>query len=477
MKRLLIVLILVGLLIIPINATTGERGQYFMGYQSAPYNYSITIDLVNDACEAIGEKDYPYGTIGDYSWYATQLNDTITASHSGTPGYWDRTTAWPDETAWLNYRSACNSSSPHYESLLYWAVNGTFFNLTADFAGTPRNGTGPLEVTLQDASLNVSGSATYTWSISPSAGVYWWDADQEGETQVITILQNGAYTVSLNVTDSLLRTDTETKTDYINVYNSTSIGTVRIRPLDAISGYPIQGANISVWDQSNSSWTNQTATSGEVSVNIINGNLFDAYGSAYGYDDNDFTGETAVNGQLYVLPMYPATMPANVSAGNVTLYVTVVEADDSTKRISGALVSVAAPWPKVITGTTNSNGLAQFTVPNQTALMIAVSKSGYMGASLSVNSGTGNGGDAYIEQTVLLEKLVKTTAPTQTTLPGGGTPTATVTVIPGCEDPTSPECHTAQNSATMGWLSENSMSLVMFFVVCFIIFMIKGIGR
>jgi hypothetical protein len=128
---------------------------------------------------------------------------------------------------------------------------------------------------------------------------------------------------------------------------------------------------------------------------------------------------------------------------------------------------------------TNSGGIAQFVVPNQTTVWIDAQATGqgYQGATQSTYTGTGSGSSASVTVTIYLSKKTVTPTVTATTLPGGGTPTPTTTILPGCEDPMSAECQASQNEYSMGWLSQNGLMLIQFFVLCFLIFMIKGMGR
>jgi hypothetical protein len=73
--------------------------------------------------------------------------------------------------------------------------------------------------------------------------------------------------------------------------------------------------------------------------------------------------------------------------------------------------------------------MVSFVVPNNTVIYFYASKAGYTDGGTSVNSGTGSGGDASVYTDVTLQRSTVTTAPTATTLPGGGTPTATAATV------------------------------------------------
>ena len=172
------------------------------------------------------------------------------------------------------------------------------------------------------------------------------------------------------------------------------------------------------------------------------------------------------------------TNTTNVSAGNVTLFVSVFDNADHTKPIVGAGVTVITA-SSAQGQFTNSGGSAQFAVPNKTTVLIDVEAvgQGYNGATQSVYTGTGSGASASVTATVYLSKKTVTPTIPVPTISGGGTATPTITILPGCEDPMSAACQASQNDYSMGWLSQNGLMLIQFFVICFIIFMFKGMGK
>jgi PKD repeat protein len=351
--------------------------------------------------------------------------------------------------------------------------NGTPPAPNADFVGTPLNGTTLLTVVFTDTSTNVYGTATYNWSISPimSGNI---GNSGTNRNQTTLFMNPGNYTVSHGV-ETPYGSDIETKVEYITALNSSVLGTLYITAINSLTGYPIQGATLNLNDVENSSWVNATTATGTSQITGIKTHTVNVYASSPGFADNDKLGIPISNVYDSIL-LFPANV-SNVSAGNVTLFVSVYEGDEHSKPIPNAGVNVIGPNGG--SGQyTNSGGTAQFMVANKTTYLIDVQATGHRGASTSVYSGTGSGGSASVTVTVYLDKNTVTPTVTQTTLPGGGTPTPTITVLPGCElDPSSPECQASQNNEAMAWISANGMGLVQFFVLCFIVFMIKGMGK
>ena len=69
------------------------------------------------------------------------------------------------------------------------------------------------------------------------------DMDNEDITMLFT--QNGNFTISHGVSCHG-GSNISTKTDYIHIYNATALSTFRVRAVDAISGYGVNGAQVDV---------------------------------------------------------------------------------------------------------------------------------------------------------------------------------------------------------------------------------------
>lgn len=346
--------------------------------------------------------------------------------------------------------------------------------LNADFTATPVSGTAPLYVSFSDNSTQNPTGWNWT-SIGPGAVAFNPSSTSRNVTAYFNV--EGNYTI-VHGASNAYSSDIENKTNYIWVQNASQQTTLYITAINSLNGYPIHGATINLKDVENGSWVNTTTSTGTAQITGISTHTVNIYGSATGFSSNDKLGVPFTNIYDSIL-LYPANI-TNVTAGNVTLFVNVYDANDHTKPITGAGVTVIGPTSSQ-GQFTNSGGSAQFTVKNQTTYLLDVEAvgQGYQGATQSVSSGTGSGASASVTATVYLSKKTVTPTISQTTLPGGGTPAPTKTLLPGCtsSDDMSPDCQAAQNDYSMGWLSQNGLMLIQFFVLCFIIFMIKGIGK
>jgi hypothetical protein len=175
-----------------------------------------------------------------------------------------------------------------------------------------------------------------------------------------------------------------------------------------------------------------------------------------GYDDGELLASVARASPDYPILMFPANA-TNVSAGNVTLYVTVRDMYSPGLPISGAQVDMTYAFPATEQMITGTSGMVSFVVPNQTTIYVAAQKSGYSGKSVSIDSGNGNGGDASISTTIYLPLRTVTPTITATTLPGGGTPTPQVTYLAHC-DPSAADYDEALCRSSKGGVGLNLLA-------------------
>lgn len=421
-------------------------------YQSPSYSVdgnTLTFTYPTDALQC--KAYYDFGevvTITDVKvYYNPWIFTSRYVSFSNTSGYtqyWQDTGILPSSWHTINrttpltsfghrgYISQPDGGSFNLSELEFYGYDGVVPPLpTANFTGAPLNATAPAYVAFTDLSENTTGTCTYNWSFTPTTGVLAAPGDLDNQDITMLFTANGDFTISHGVNCSS-GSNISTKTDYIHIMNASALSTFRVRAVDAVSGYGINGATVSVYDIENASWTNQTTTTGEVSVTALTGHTANAYGTASGYDDGESLALPVYQGALYPIYMYPSNFGRNASAGNVTLYITVLEEGTNT-RLSGMAVSLSASGggASYTAGTTNDNGIFQVVVPNKTTYLVSVLKQkGYLGASKSVYTGTQSGGDSYVEETLWLQKDSVTPTVTATTLPGGGTPTTVQTVDP-----------------------------------------------
>lgn len=355
----------------------------------------------------------------------------------------------------IGQRAICGSNDP------YIAVKHLYYNSsiyapapTANFTAAPTSGAAPLYVMFDDTSENETGTCTYNWSITPASGV---SAGATGtmENHAASFSVNGSYTVSHGVSCPS-GSDIETKTDYIWVYAPNETETTYFYTYNPLSGYEIHDSNIYLNDIENGSWVNSTSDAdGRLGITALSTHHINAYSDKEGFGDGELLNQLA-SGLSYPLIMFPSNV-TNVSAGNVTLYINVIDTWAPGTPVSGATVSITYAWPAIQYGTTNEAGMISFTVPNNTVIQVAANKAGYTGVSDSVNSGTGSGGEASVSKTLYITKKTVTTAPTATTLPGGGTPTPQVTYLPHC-DPSAADYDEALCRASKGGVGLNLLA-------------------
>jgi hypothetical protein len=503
MKRLLILCVLL-LCIVPFaSAASWKTISPNMGSNGNNW----TANASGDAPNAWKAGDGDYGTRWNHymqtdgAWI-TWLNPTgiyyskirvRSAPWSGDATVWTCNnvvvTSIPND--WINVTTSgggavtcSNVTSPNMAGI--WEIeyeNGTAPAPIANFTAAPLNATAPAYVAFTDTSENEYGTCTYNWTYTPSTGVLVAPQDLDNEDITMLFTENGDFTISHGVSCAA-GSNISTKTDYIHITNATALSTFRVRAVDMLSGYGINGAQVNVFDIESTNWTNQTSATGEVTVSAVTGHNINAYGTATGYDDGESLGLPVVAGSLYPIYMRPTDMPGNVSAGNVTAYITVLE-DGTNNRLSGYGVSVTGPstgGADFTSGVTDDNGIYQVVLKNQTNYNVKViAQKGHLGANKNFNSGTQSGGDSYVEVTLWLGVNSITTAPTVTTLPGGGTPAPTVTYLANC-DPSAPDydaakCRTSKGGMGLNILADNLENLIWLVLIVTMIYLLKGIGK
>ena len=341
---------------------------------------------------------------------------------------------------------------------------GTPGPLVVDFNATPTTGQSPLYVAFQDISTGGNGAYSYNWSVSPDTGVIGEESTSEYPTMAFTL--NGNYSITHCVSDSTT-SDCETKTDYISVYNSTATTTTTFWAVDPL-GHRVWDSAISLQDVGNSSWTNTSSPSGGVAtITSLIGHLINGYATAAGYNDGETLGITADGVSGGIILMTPTNI-TNVSAGYVTLYVYVKESVGNAP-ISGAYVNLAyaeGGSTRNDGGTTSTEGIASFVVPNKTLIYIYGEKAGYDKVSTTKDSGSASGGSASVSVILYMGSQTVTPTVTATTGPGGTVP---VTV-----DPRTP----AEKEADIAnILIDYGDMLVLFFIALTVIGGVKMIAK
>lgn len=238
-------------------------------------NYSIKLNVTNiygdnssaqttyiNVSSSIPVSSFTANTTGGTEPIATAFTDTTT--HTPTAWSWSftnitgnntpvtfSTTQNPSHVFMVgNYKIILTSSNAFGSNA---STQVTFVNVTnyptpsADFIGTPTNGSTPLSVQFNDTSTGTL-ITTYAWTFGDGI-----TASDQNPTHIYAI--SGLYNVSLTVTNLYGYSDTETKNGYIRANytspNSTSIDIVgKPEPkqfrVQTIWGVPIAGATVSV---------------------------------------------------------------------------------------------------------------------------------------------------------------------------------------------------------------------------------------
>jgi hypothetical protein len=271
-----------------------------------------------------------------------------------------------------------------------------------------------------------------------------------------------------------LGSNISTKINYITVATQANTTITCVHVEDMATSYSIAGASLNLQNHESANWSNTTTgADGKGYIATLSNQTIDAFVTAAGYQDQDHHGFPALdfttngcwgidlinNGTFSVLP------------GNVTLYVKVT--DYATHLpLSGSTVGISyGTLYKAMS--TNSAGMATFTVPNKTNVVASAGYPGYAGGNKLVNTGlAANGGSASVSIEIQLFKNYQTTVPTtgltltiQPTVCTGGicvnvTASPTGTILPGCEDPNSAACTQAHADFDMGLVSQYAEMLI-----------------
>lgn len=482
MKRLLIVLALMLIVVSPVMA---------VGYCAAPYvntsiasytngglgyctGQTIGLDMNLDTFSPFGMSGYWSNgdqTVAYSGWVedSSDVNDFIIPMPAGVP---------PGQYAHSAFYNRSDNCIMYSQSYLKNASNCTAPPI-ADFTGEPASGAAPLYVLFNDTSTNDAGICTYTWTIEPASGV---SAGATGtmENHAASFSVPGSYNVSHGVSCAA-GSDFENKTDYITVYNATTdYITTHFVVMDEPRWSQLAGSTINMLDIENGTWKNVSpSTAGYEGITTLSNHTISAFASMTGYSDDELIAQPAWSGGDYRLLLFP-TGYGNVSAGNVTVYVSVYDSDvlANQGRVADAAVNMAySSGGDQVNDyrTTDAAGMVSFVVPNNTVIYLYAEKAGYTRGGTTINSGTGSGGSAAVYAEITLARTTVTTAPTVTTLPGGGTPAPTVDPYP-CDADHPENCKRKQTDMANS-LIEWGPDLLMLFIFATIIGVFKMIAK
>lgn len=323
------------------------------------------------------------------------------------------------------YRWGVNAAAFGNNSILKTYGGAAQSNVVVDFNATPTSGMSPQYITLTDTTTG-GPSTTWNWSGTGPGTMFWGSTNTQNSS--VYLATQGNYSIT-HCAEGPLNSECITKTDLIWIHGNNETVTTQFIAIDAVSGYSINNASMRLQDIENASWTNTTTGAmGKATITTLSDHTINAYASALGFKDNDLLAKPAMAAPYgYTIMMQPVGY-YNVSAGWVTLYVSVFDADTGID-IQGATVCAGNNGMCQLWQTTNAAGVATFPVENKTDYVVRASADslGYQASSTTLNTGTGSGGDATVTVNIGLSKKTVTPTIAPTTGPGGTVP---VTVDP-----------------------------------------------
>lgn len=484
-----IILILLSLCIIPAVSATypftvwglpNDTTSTFPALSTADVN-AMCLDVLGGNAAMSG--DYPTSQVVKKVQSCDDVNAGACTGGMANIGIGNNITIYPTSSAsnWTVY-AMCKRTSPPLGNLgvrYSFYLNASPPLPTANFVGSPLIGSAPQLITLNDTSTG--GIATsWNWTGSGPGPLLWGNLTTRDTS--VYLPNDGNYTITHCVANNA-GSDCETKNDYISLYNaSNSTSTTGCLAVSGPTGQRIADAQVDLFDIQNSSWTNTTTTAGLGTIVTLKGHTINCYASATGFKDGDLLAQPEINGQFYTLPLWPSGGYRNVTSGWVTLYVTVTDLATG-EPIAGARVSGGdnnygtTVNSSAFSLTTNSQGMANVPVKNNTVVYLTAYKPGYTQLEAAVNTGTANGGDAHVSYWFKLSKgSVALPGTTITTLPGGGYPTTQRTIDPaGTPDPSGGSSAYSSNKGQqmMDYLAMNGMNLVQ---LCFLVTVLGLLG-
>lgn len=465
--------------------------QFFSG--NAPWTMDAngydTQALVNGACTACG-----FSTSGAHLHFTGRnLNNDVVGSRTSGYGDWIATnndTRFVESAIWCQggtryvniYDGSCYGASAPSELVTYYfrtdtptseCVVGSIRYSPIDFIGSPLSGPSPLSVNFLISNFTFINATGALWSFGDG------NVSSSHSATNTHLYQNpGTYSVRFDFFNISGFAGYIQKNNYITVGAPNATKTKYFQTIDGTNGNIVLNSSIQLQDIENSSWVNATGliNDGMSSITTLEGHTINAYAQSLGYSDADDLGILNDGKPQYIM-MWP-TFAKDVSAGNVSLYVTVKD-KDTKANIVGAQVIASTPKGSQST-TTNDAGIAYFIVTNNTMVLITAQAIGlgYQAATTTINTGTASGGSASAAATILLGRST-TILPTYvpTTLPGQPGVTPGPTPLPGCEDTISAagqeKCRAAQSNQGLSFLSGNLLGLIQ---ICFVVTILYLLG-
>jgi len=474
------------------NCSYSPEGQTFTG--NAPFTVDAgasTMNEIVDKCIACG---YSTTSTAETEFFSYDSNGGALQSRQSMY-QWDDWIVTDNATRYVRRQAICINSGGYSIGYLrtsdgtcgasfydwqyreprenFECTAGTIPDKIVNFTGNPLTGPAPLQVLF--TAVNLTNLTSTSWSFG------------DGNITATNLAyishlysDQGTYTVRMDYYKNQGAADFIQKINYISVGIPNATKTKYYQTIDGTSGNIVTNSSIQLNDIENSSWTNATGLTadGMSYITTLAGHHINAYAQALGYSDGDLLNKLN-DGQPEYIMLWP-TFAKNVSAGNVSLYVTVKDKDTKANIIDALVRVTLANGNPTQETRTNSAGIAYFVVSNNTVASVSAmaGSQGYASSTTTINTGTGSGGSASAAATILLSKNTVTPTTEVTTIPGqpGVTPTVAPTILPGCEDTVSAEgqakCRSAQSNQGLSFLAANMGNLIMVCVFVTIMYLL-----
>ena len=314
------------------------------------------------------------------------------------------------------------------------ACGGIYFEPDCSFTAVPTSGAPPLLVTFTDTS---SGTPTsWEWNILENGTAYpIYTNAQNWQTYLYGA--NKYFDVKFNATNAY-GTCSLSYPNYLSTTGDTTPVSIVVNNKDITTGYAISNSNAGIYNGTDNSWYNKTATTGQYAFNgtgtygqyplTIGQNVLVA-GWANGYkaadplsDDNPVgyynVNPISANYQVITINLIPVTLVPAAGTGNL---IVTVKKDKTGAAFDGATVAAGTS-----TKLTNSAGIAMFYNITPATISVTASDVWYQSQTQSITIVSGATANASFSLVMLGETPVTTTVvPTQVVTTGTPIPTYT----------------------------------------------------
>jgi PKD repeat protein len=420
----------------------------------------------------------------DITWLKTGINPASftgylcynNVAETAAPGYPDPTIDCYGANASAYSYLLAPAAGANIGSGTYQFYSGSAVTApVTSFSCTPTSQYPSVDVVCTDTSTNTP--TDWYWSIDAEAmGIKGWQTSTSRNFSWQSAYP-GLYSVNLRANNSA-GSDWENKTNYVSISaNATpnncnlpvASGYVRTyaQCMDSVSLGVVSGCNIQLKDMEGGSWSNATnLDNGYWCIDSYPAHHINGYADATGYTSTSNLNYPAGAAATMGLLLIPGYVPA-APAGSVYVFAKVSDAY-TLYPLEYANIQVTGSGVNSSSQSTNSAGLAIFTVPNNTAMTFTAYKNGWITKSKTITT-TPLGPDTAI---IELERQTSTIVPTPTAGPGG---TVAPTIDPDLNpDGSYPDDYsTIKGQNMLNWLAANGMDLIQ---LCFLVTVMALLG-